>query len=130
MMISYLPVLPPNLRPLLQLEQGQMVSSDLNQLYQRIINRNFRLETQLRTDPLLSGGRRFWIDYNQRLVHEAVDTLINNGRASSYVARDLKGRNLKSLSELLKGKQGRFRMNLLGKRANYSGRSVIIVGPE
>jgi DNA-directed RNA polymerase subunit beta' len=124
MVLSVLPVLPPDLRPLVPLEGGRFATSDLNDLYRRVINRNNRLKKLLdikAPDVILRNEKR--------MLQEAVDTLIDNGRrGGSSVMNDGK-RPLKSLSDLLKGKQGRFRQNLLGKRVDYSGRSVIVVGP-
>ena len=122
MMISNLPVLPPDLRPILQMSDTLIVASDLNNLYQRVIYRNNRYE-KLR-----------FIDFNfvtsiQRLVQDAVDRLIENGKAGSKPFCSPSGRPLKSLSDILKGKKGRFRLNLLGKRVDFSGRSVIVVSP-
>ena len=122
MMISNVPVLPPDLRPILQMSDTLIVASDLNNLYQRVIYRNNRYE-KLR-----------FIDFNfvtsiQRLVQDAVDRLIENGKAGSKPFCSPSGRPLKSLSDILKGKKGRFRLNLLGKRVDFSGRSVIVVSP-
>ena len=123
MILSVLPVLPPDLRPLVPLEGGRFATSDLNDLYRRVINRNNRLKKLLEIkapDVILRNEKR--------MLQEAVDTLIDNSRRGNAVMSDGK-RPLKSLSDLLKGKQGRFRQNLLGKRVDYSGRSVIVVGP-
>ncbi|MDD5560369.1 DNA-directed RNA polymerase subunit beta' [Candidatus Methylomirabilis sp.] len=124
MILDVIPVLPPELRPLVPLDGGRFATSDLNDLYRRVINRNNRLRRliELRAPDII-------IRNEKRMLQEAVDALFDNGRRG----RALKGQNnrpLKSLSEMLKGKQGRFRQNLLGKRVDYSGRSVIVVGPE
>ena len=124
MILEVLPVLPPELRPLVPLDGGRFATSDLNDLYRRVINRNNRLKRlqELRAPEVI-------IRNEKRMLQEAVDALFDNGRRG----RALKGQNnrpLKSLSDMLKGKQGRFRQNLLGKRVDYSGRSVIVVGPE
>lgn len=124
MVLTVLPVLPPDLRPLVPLEGGRFATSDLNDLYRRVINRNNRLKKLIEIkapDVILRN--------EMRMLQEAVDTLFDNGRRTSSVKGEGK-RPLKSLSDLLKGKQGRFRQNLLGKRVDYSGRSVIVVGPE
>lgn len=124
MVLRVLPVLPPDLRPLVPLEGGRFATSDLNDLYRRVINRNNRLKKLIEIkapDVILRN--------EMRMLQEAVDTLFDNGRRSFSVKGEGK-RPLKSLSDLLKGKQGRFRQNLLGKRVDYSGRSVIVVGPE
>src|SRR5580765_6389362 len=124
MILTVLPVLPPDLRPLVPLEGGRFATSDLNDLYRRIINRNNRLKhiEALRAPEVM-------IHNEKRLLQEAVDALIENG-ARGKVVVGAGGRPLKSLSDILKGKQGRFRQNLLGKRVDYSGRSVIVVGPN
>ena len=123
MVLTVLPVLPPDLRPLVPLEGGRFATSDLNDLYRRVINRNNRLKR------LLEFGAPDIIIYNEkRMLQEAVDALLDNGRRGRTVTGDNK-RSLKSLAEAIKGKQGRFRQNLLGKRVDYSGRSVIVVGP-
>ena len=124
MMMSVLPVIPPDLRPLVPLEGGRFATSDLNDLYRRVINRNNRLKNllQLRTPEVI-------IRNEKRMLQEAVDSLMDNGRHGRIVT-GAGNRPLKSLSDMLKGKQGRFRQNLLGKRVDYSGRSVIVVGPE
>ncbi len=124
MILEVLPVLPPDLRPLVPLEGGRFATSDLNDLYRRVINRNNRLKNllQLRTPEVI-------IRNEKRMLQEAVDALLDNGRHGRAVT-GIGNRALKSLSDMLKGKQGRFRMNLLGKRVDYSGRSVIVVGPE
>lgn len=126
MVLTLLPVLPPDLRPILKL-QDQIAASDLNRLYQRVIYRNDRLK-KFRKDISLINS--FQIRYSQRLLQEAVDNLIQNGKGGVNPEQDSRGRSLKSLSEILKGKQGRFRQHLLGKRVDYSGRSVIVVGPK
>nr|YP_009238258.1 beta subunit of RNA polymerase [Chlorotetraedron incus]AMO01136.1 beta subunit of RNA polymerase [Chlorotetraedron incus] len=126
MILSVLPVLPPDLRPILKL-QNQIAASDLNRLYQRIIYRNERLKKFLK-DP--STSQSFEMKYAQRLLQEAVDNLIQNGKGGVKPETNSRGQPLKSLSEILKGKQGRFRQYLLGKRVDYSGRSVIVVGPK
>lgn len=126
MILSVLPVLPPDLRPILKL-QNQIAASDLNRLYQRILYRNERLKKFLK-DP--STSQSFEMKYAQRLLQEAVDNLIQNGKGNVKPETNSRGQALKSLSEILKGKQGRFRQYLLGKRVDYSGRSVIVVGPK
>ncbi|MFH1567711.1 MAG: DNA-directed RNA polymerase subunit beta', partial [Gemmatimonadota bacterium] len=124
MILDVVPVIPPDLRPLVPLEGGRFATSDLNDLYRRVINRNNRLK------KLISIKAPEVILRNEkRMLQEAVDALFDNGRRSRAVRGD-GNRSLKSLSDLLKGKQGRFRQNLLGKRVDYSGRSVIVVGPE
>ncbi|MCD8161357.1 MAG: DNA-directed RNA polymerase subunit beta' [Clostridiales bacterium] len=124
MVITTLPVLPPDLRPMVQLDGGRFATSDLNDLYRRVINRNNRLKRliQLKAPDII-------IRNEKRMLQEAVDALIDNGRRGRAVT-GANNRALKSLSDFLKGKQGRFRQNLLGKRVDYSGRSVIVVGPE
>ncbi len=124
MILSVLPVIPPDLRPLVPLEGGRFATSDLNDLYRRVINRNNRLKNllQLSTPEVI-------IRNEKRMLQEAVDALMDNGRHGRAVT-GAGNRSLKSLSDMLKGKQGRFRQNLLGKRVDYSGRSVIVVGPE
>jgi len=124
MILEVLPVIPPDLRPLVPLEGGRFATSDLNDLYRRIINRNNRLKNllKLRTPEVI-------IRNEKRMLQEAVDALLDNGRHGRAVT-GAGNRPLKSLSDMLKGKQGRFRQNLLGKRVDYSGRSVIVVGPE
>ncbi|MFW5930744.1 MAG: DNA-directed RNA polymerase subunit beta', partial [Desulfosalsimonas sp.] len=124
MVLDVIPVLPPDLRPLVPLEGGRFASSDLNDLYRRVINRNNRLSRlmELRAPDIIVRNEK-------RMLQEAVDVLIDNGRQGRVVTGTNK-RPLKSLSETLKGKQGRFRQNLLGKRVDYSGRSVITIGPE
>jgi len=124
MILSVVPVIPPDLRPLVPLEGGRFATSDLNDLYRRVINRNNRLKKliEIRAPEVILRNEK-------RMLQEAVDALLDNGRRTHSVRGDSK-RPLKSLSDLLKGKQGRFRQNLLGKRVDYSGRSVIVVGPE
>ncbi len=124
MILTMLPVLPPELRPMVQLDGGRFATSDLNDLYRRVINRNNRLKRLLEL-----GAPDVIVRNEKRMLQEAVDSLIDNGRRGRAVSRSGK-RKLKSLSDLLKGKQGRFRRNLLGKRVDYSGRSVIVIGPE
>ncbi len=124
MIITELPVLPPDLRPMVQLEGGRFATSDLNDLYRRVINRNNRLKRLLNL-----GAPEIIIRNEKRMLQESVDSLIDNGRRGRAVSGS-GNHKLKSLSDLLKGKQGRFRQNLLGKRVDYSGRSVIIVGPQ
>ncbi len=124
MILTVLPVLPPDLRPMVQLDGGRFATSDLNDLYRRVINRNNRLRRLLEL-----GAPEIIIRNEKRMLQEAVDSLIDNGRRGRAVAGNGNHR-LKSLSDMLKGKQGRFRQNLLGKRVDYSGRSVIVVGPE
>src|SRR5437868_3114822 len=124
MILSVIPVLPPDLRPLVPLEGGRFATSDLNDLYRRVINRNNRLKKliDIKAPAVILRNEK-------RMLQEAVDALFDNGRRSRAV-RGQGDRPLKSLSDMLKGKQGRFRQNLLGKRVDYSGRSVIVVGPE
>ena len=124
MILTVVPVIPPDLRPMVQLDGGRFATSDLNDLYRRVINRNNRLKRLLEL-----GAPDIIIRNEKRMLQEAVDALINNGRRGRTVTGP-GNRALKSLSDLLKGKQGRFRQNLLGKRVDYSGRSVIVVGPE
>ena len=124
MVIQVLPVLPPSLRPMVQLDGGRFATSDLNDLYRRVINRNNRLKRLLDL-----GAPEIIIRNEKRMLQEAVDSLIDNGRRGRAVSGS-GNHKLKSLSDMLKGKQGRFRQNLLGKRVDYSGRSVIVVGPE
>ena len=123
MIMDVIPVLPPDLRPLVPLEGGRFATSDLNDLYRRVINRNNRLKRlmELKAPSVI-------IKNEKRMLQEAVDAL-DNGRRSRVLKTTTK-RPLKSLSDMIKGKQGRFRQNLLGKRVDYSGRSVIVVGPE
>ena len=124
MVIEVLPVIPPEIRPMVQLDGGRFATSDLNDLYRRVINRNNRLKRlmQLHAPDIIVRNEK-------RMLQEAVDALIDNGRRGRAVT-GANSRALKSLSDMLKGKQGRFRQNLLGKRVDYSGRSVIVVGPE
>ena len=124
MIMDVLPVIPPELRPMVQLDGGRFATSDLNDLYRRVINRNNRLKRliQLQAPDIIVRNEK-------RMLQEAVDALIDNGRRGRAVT-GANNRALKSLSDMLKGKQGRFRQNLLGKRVDYSGRSVIVVGPE
>ncbi len=124
MILTVVPVIPPELRPMVQLDGGRFATSDLNDLYRRVINRNNRLKRLLEL-----GAPDIIIRNEKRMLQEAVDALINNGRRGRTVTGP-GNRALKSLSDMLKGKQGRFRQNLLGKRVDYSGRSVIVVGPE
>ena len=123
MILTVLPVIPPDLRPMVQLDGGRFATSDLNDLYRRVINRNNRLRRLLEL-----GAPDVIVRNEKRMLQEAVDSLIDNGRRGRAVSRSGK-RKLKSLSDMLKGKQGRFRRNLLGKRVDYSGRSVIVIGP-
>ncbi len=124
MILDVLPVIPPDIRPMVPLDGGRYAASDLNDLYRRVINRNNRLKKQIeiRSPELI-------IKNEKRMLQEAVDSLIDNGKRGKAVTGP-GGRDLKSLSEMLRGKQGRFRQNLLGKRVDYSGRSVIVVGPN
>ena len=124
MILDVLPVMPPELRPMVQLEGGRFATSDLNDLYRRVINRNNRLKRLLDI-----GAPEIIVRNEKRMLQEAVDALIDNGRRGRAVT-GASNRNMKSLSDLLKGKSGRFRQNLLGKRVDYSGRSVIVVGPN
>ena len=124
MILEALPVIPPDLRPMLQLDGGRFATSDLNDLYRRVITRNNRLKKLLEL-----GTPSIIVQNEKRMLQEAVDALIDNGRRSKPIT-GAGGRALKSLSHTLKGKQGRFRQNLLGKRVDYSGRSVIVVGPS
>ena len=124
MILDVIPVIPPELRPMVQLEGGRFATSDLNDLYRRVINRNNRLAKLIEL-----GSPDIIIRNEKRMLQEAVDALIDNGRRGRPVTGP-SNRPLKSLSDMLKGKQGRFRQNLLGKRVDYSGRSVIVVGPE
>ncbi len=125
MVLQVLPVIPPDLRPLVPLDSGRFATSDLNDLYRRVINRNNRLKNLLK---LQTPG--IIIHNEKRMLQEAVDALFDNGCHGTRAVLGSNGRPLKSLSESLKGKQGRFRQNLLGKRVDYSGRTVIVVGPE
>ncbi len=124
MILKVIPVIPPELRPLVPLDGGRFATSDLNDLYRRVINRNNRLRRlmDLRAPDII-------IRNEKRMLQESVDALFDNGRRGRVITGSNK-RPLKSLSDMLKGKQGRFRQNLLGKRVDYSGRSVIVVGPE
>jgi DNA-directed RNA polymerase subunit beta' len=124
MILEVLPVIPPELRPMVQLDGGRFATSDLNDLYRRVINRNNRLKRLLEL-----GAPEIIVRNEKRMLQEAVDALVDNGRRGRAIT-GTGNRKLKSLSDLLKGKQGRFRQNLLGKRVDYSGRSVIVVGPE
>ncbi len=124
MILDVVPVIPPEIRPMVQLDGGRFATSDLNDLYRRVINRNNRLKKLLEL-----GAPEIIIRNEKRMLQEAVDALIDNGRRGRPVTGP-NNRALKSLSDMLKGKQGRFRQNLLGKRVDYSGRSVIVVGPE
>lgn len=125
MILDVIPVIPPDLRPLIPLEGGRFATSDLNDLYRRVINRNNRLRNllQLKTPDVI-------IHNEKRMLQEAVDALFDNGRHGTRPVTGSGNRPLKSLSDMLKGKQGRFRQNLLGKRVDYSGRSVIVIGPD
>ena len=124
MILEVIPVIPPDLRPLVALDGGRFATSDLNDLYRRVINRNNRLKRlmELHAPEVIIRNQK-------RMVQEAVDALIDNGR-HGRVVRGPGTRPLKSLSDMLRGKTGRFRQNLLGKRVDYSGRSVIVVGPQ
>ena len=122
MILDVIPVIPPDIRPMVQLDGGRFATSDLNDLYRRVINRNNRLKKLLHAPEIIVRNEK-------RMLQEAVDSLIDNGRRGKPVSGP-NNRALKSLSDVLKGKQGRFRQNLLGKRVDYSGRSVIVVGPE
>src|SRR6266702_95902 len=124
MVLEVLPVIPPELRPMVQLDGGRFATSDLNDLYRRVINRNNRLKRLLEL-----GAPEIIVRNEKRMLQEAVDALIDNGRRGRAIT-GTGNRKLKSLSDMLKGKQGRFRQNLLGKRVDYSGLSVIVVGPE
>ena len=124
MILNVLPVIPPEIRPMVQLDGGRFATSDLNDLYRRVINRNNRLKRLLEL-----GAPDIIVKNEKRMLQESVDALIDNGRRGRPVT-GAGNRPLKSLSDMLKGKQGRFRQNLLGKRVDYSGRSVIVVGPE
>ena len=124
MILTVIPVIPPELRPMVQLDGGRFATSDLNDLYRRVINRNNRLARlmSLHAPDII-------IRNEKRMLQEAVDALFDNSK-KKRVVKGASNRPLKSLSDMLKGKQGRFRQNLLGKRVDYSGRSVIVVGPE
>ena len=124
MILDVIPVIPPDIRPMVQLDGGRFATSDLNDLYRRVINRNNRLKRLLEL-----GAPEIIVRNEKRMLQESVDALIDNGRRGRPVTGP-NNRPLKSLSDMLKGKQGRFRQNLLGKRVDYSGRSVIVVGPE
>ena len=124
MVLDAIPVIPPDLRPMVQLDGGRFATSDLNDLYRRVINRNNRLKRLLDLQ-----APEIIVNNEKRMLQEAVDALFDNGRRGRPVTGP-GNRPLKSLSDMLKGKQGRFRQNLLGKRVDYSGRSVIVVGPE
>ncbi len=124
MILDCVPVIPPDLRPMVQLDGGRFATSDLNDLYRRVINRNNRLKRLIDL-----GAPEIIVNNEKRMLQESVDALFDNGRRGRPVTGP-GNRPLKSLSDLLKGKQGRFRQNLLGKRVDYSGRSVIIVGPQ
>ncbi|MGO4759061.1 DNA-directed RNA polymerase subunit beta', partial [Streptomyces sp. 2MCAF27] len=124
MVLDCVPVIPPDLRPMVQLDGGRFATSDLNDLYRRVINRNNRLKRLLDL-----GAPEIIVNNEKRMLQEAVDALFDNGRRGRPVTGP-GNRPLKSLSDMLKGKQGRFRQNLLGKRVDYSARSVIVVGPQ
>ena len=124
MILEVIPVIPPDLRPLVPLDGGRFATSDLNDLYRRVINRNNRLKRLLELN-----APEIIIRNEKRMLQEAVDALFDNGRRGKTIHGPNK-RPLKSLSDMLKGKSGRFRQNLLGKRVDYSGRSVIVIGPE
>ena len=124
MVLEAVPVIPPELRPMVQLDGGRFATSDLNDLYRRVINRNNRLKRLLDL-----GAPEIIVNNEKRMLQEAVDALFDNGRRGRPVTGP-GNRALKSLSDMLKGKQGRFRQNLLGKRVDYSGRSVIVAGPS
>ena len=124
MIMTVLPVIPPDIRPMVQLDGGRFATSDLNDLYRRVINRNNRLKKMMEI-----GAPEMIVKNEKRMLQEAVDALIDNGRRGKALSGP-SNRDLKSLSAMLRGKQGRFRQNLLGKRVDYSGRSVIVVGPE
>ncbi len=125
MILDVIPVIPPELRPMVQLDGGRFATSDLNDLYRRVINRNNRLE---KLQKLFAPS--IIINNEKRMLQEAVDALFDNTKRKNRVVKGASSRPLKSISDMLKGKQGRFRQNLLGKRVDYSGRSVIVVGPE
>ena len=124
MILTVLPVIPPDLRPMVQLDGGRFATSDLNDLYRRVINRNNRLKRLIEL-----GAPDVIVRNEKRMLQEAVDSLIDNSQRGKALSRRGR-RELKSLSDMLKGKKGRFRRNLLGKRVDYSGRSVIVVGPK
>ena len=123
--MTVLPVLPPDLRPLVPLDGGRFATSDLNDLYRRVINRNNRLKRLLELN-----APDIIVRNEKRMLQESVDALLDNGRRGKAPSRATNKRPLKSLADMIKGKQGRFRQNLLGKRVDYSGRSVIVVGPD
>ena len=123
MVLTVLPVLPPDLRPLVPLDGGRFATSDLNDLYRRVINRNNRLKRLLELN-----APDIIVRNEKRMLQESVDALLDNGRRGRAITGTNR-RPLKSLADMIKGKQGRFRQNLLGKRVDYSGRSVIVVGP-
>ena len=125
MIMDCIPVIPPDLRPMVQLDGGRFATNDLNDLYRRVINRNIRLKKLMEL-----GAPDVIIRNEKRMLQEAVDALFDNGKRGKPVVGGSKGRELKSISAALKGKQGRFRQNLLGKRVDYSGRAVIVIGPE
>ncbi len=125
MIMDTIPVMPPSLRPMVQVEGGRFATSDLNDLYRRLINRNNRLKKLMQ-----QGAPEMIVRNEKRMLQEAVDALIDNGRRGAAVVNPGSDRALRSLTDLLGGKQGRFRQNLLGKRVDYSGRSVIVVGPQ
>ena len=125
MIMDCIPVMPPDLRPMIQLDGGRFATNDLNDLYRRVINRNLRLKKLMEL-----GAPDVIIRNEKRMLQEAVDALFDNGKRGKPVIGGSKGRELKSISASLKGKQGRFRQNLLGKRVDYSGRAVIVIGPE
>ncbi len=125
MVLEAVPIMPPSLRPMVQVEGGRFATSDLNDLYRRLINRNNRLKKLMQ-----QGAPEMIVRNEKRMLQEAVDALIDNGRRGSAVVHPGSDRPLRSLTDLLGGKQGRFRQNLLGKRVDYSGRSVIVVGPQ
>ena len=124
MVLDAVPVIPPDLRPMVQLDGGRFATSDLNDLYRRVINRNNRLKRLLDL-----GAPEIIVNNEKRMLQESVDSLFDNGRRGRPVTGP-GNRPLKSLSDMLKGKQGRFRQNLLGKRVDYSARSVIVNGPQ
>lgn len=125
MIMDVIPVIPPDLRPMIQLDGGRFATNDLNDLYRRVINRNLRLKRLMEL-----GAPDVIVRNEKRMLQEAVDALFDNGKRGKPVVGGSKGRELKSISAALKGKQGRFRGNLLGKRVDYSGRAVIVIGPE
>ena len=125
MIMDVIPVIPPDLRPMIQLDGGRFATNDLNDLYRRVINRNIRLKKLMEL-----GAPDVIVRNEKRMLQESVDALFDNGKRGKPVVGGSKGRELKSISAALKGKQGRFRQNLLGKRVDYSGRAVIVIGPE